>query len=113
MNFNSKIASFLASTNEYEAVAIWNDLDATLDRTSSKEIKEWLTLQQTVLIHHTNSYSSDPLRKSAIQEFRLLSDHAEPFHSWLLECKTNGLFADPFVIQNLDLILQKMNAKKK
>jgi hypothetical protein len=113
VSFQSKLAAFLASTNEYEAEVIWNDLDATLDRASAKEIQEWLTLQQTVLVHYTNSYSSDPLRKSAIQEFRLLSDHAEPFRSWLQECKTNGLFADPFVIGNLDLILERMDARKK
>lgn len=93
---------------------IWRDLDTTLNRASSKEIQEWLTLQQTVLNHYTNSgFSNNGLRRAAIQEFRLLSDHAEPFRSWLQECKTNGLFRDPFVIGNLDLILDEMNAKKK
>jgi hypothetical protein len=113
VSFQSKRAAFLASTNEYEAVDKWSDLNVTLDRTSPTEIQEWLTLQQTVLVHYTNSYSSDVMRRSAIQQFRLLSDHAEPFRAWLQECKTNGLFADPFVMGNLDLILEEMSSKKR
>ena len=114
VSFQAKRAAFLACTNAfYEDEEMWDEMKATLNRSSNNEIQEWLSLQQTILIHYTNIYSGDSLRRSAIQEFRLLSEHAEPFRPWLEECKTNGLFKDPFIIQNRDLILERMNAKKK
>ena len=112
-SFNSQLASFLASTNEYESETIWNNLKLTLDRNSPKEMRQWLDLQKIILMSHTNNYySNDSLRSGAIQQFRVFSDYAEPYRSWLFECKTNGLFSEPFIIANLDLILEKMKDKK-
>jgi hypothetical protein len=113
LSFEGQRDSFLASKSELEAEERWDTLKKALDTSSPVQIREWLEVQKMILTNSTAIYSHESLQRSAVQEFFLLFEHAEPFRQWLEDTKRRGVFKDPFVVQNVDMVLKTLDTRRR
>jgi hypothetical protein len=110
--FQSAVSNLTASGDEYEAEGHWDLIKANINFSDPKQVQQWLDLQKMILTNSTAVYGQESLQRSAIQEFYTLFEHARPYEAWLTECKQRSVFRDPFLVQNLDMILDVLDKTK-
>ncbi len=103
--FETRVVRLMASKSEYEAEATWDEIKDGLDLSEDKEVQEWLGLQRMILTNNVAPYAQESLQRSAIQEFYILFEHACQYEDWLIDCKQRRVFKDPFIIQNVEMVL--------
>ena len=112
LSFEEQSMLFSASKTEFEAEERWDSLKRMVDPLSPIQIQDWLHLQQMILTNSPAVYSNESLRRSAIQEFFLFFEHVKPFRQWLEDSKRGGVFKDPFVVQNVDMVLDALDRQR-
>jgi hypothetical protein len=102
-SFEVSVSKLLNSDNHYKPGEWWRAIQETMDFSNPEDIKRWLELQKTILMHPSPNLSS--VRQSAIQEFSHFIEYVYIYEDWLMECKEKKVFKNPFIVQNIDMTL--------
>lgn len=92
--------------DEYEAGEAWDTLRDSIDPADISQLSRWLTLQKQLLC--TNSVP-EGVQRSAMQEFYIYFEAAREHEAWLRQCQKSGCFVDPFINENLSMILETLD----